>query len=131
MPNIWPPALCRGLSGASSRTYGDSHIIRNIGISVVLLLYACSAAQGQDKFYAIIFGQEDGKNRFCEAHAFATFVRIRLEAAGPEIVDQATISWLPAAGRVKLLKRAERGRNYTLEESFALLKPGHSVAQWG
>jgi len=106
-------------------------MIRNIGIAGLLLLLAGSAARGQDKYYAIIFGEQDGGNRFCEAHTFGTFVRVRLDAGGPEVVDQATISWLPAAGKVKLFKRAERGRNYTLEESFALVKPGHSLAQWG
>jgi hypothetical protein len=106
-------------------------MLRNIGIGGVLLLLAGSTARAQDKYFAVIFGQEDGRNRFCEAHSFATFVRIRLEPTGPEVVDRATISWLPAAGPVKLFKRAEKGRNYTLEESFALLKPGHSVAQWG
>jgi hypothetical protein len=106
-------------------------MIRHSVIACVLLLVLGSAARGQDHFYAIIFGEEDGRNRFCEAHSFATFARVRLEATGPEIVDRATISWLPAAGRVRLFKRAERGRNYTLEESFALVKPGHSVAQWG
>jgi hypothetical protein len=110
---------------------GIHTMIRNSVIAFVLLLLAGSAAQGQDTFYAIIFGEQDGPNRFREAHSFATFVRVRLQATGPEIVDQATISWLPAAGRVKLFKRGERGRNYTLEESFALVKPGHSVAQWG
>src|SRR6516162_3882776 len=105
--------------------------VRNFVLAGVLLLLAGSAARGQDKYYAIIFGEQDGGNRFCEAHSFATFVRVRLEVTGPKVVDQATISWLPAAGKVKLLKRAERGRNYTLEESFALVKPGHRVAQWG
>lgn len=105
-------------------------MLRNIAIVSVFFLLADSA-RGQDKFYGIIFGEQDGGNRFCEAHTFATFVRVRLEVDGPQTVDQATISWLPAAGKVKLLKRAEKGRNYTLEESFALVKPGHRVAQWG
>ena len=96
-----------------------------------LLLLCAGPAQGQDRFYAIIFGEQDERNRAIEAHSFATFVRIRQEAAGPTIVDRATISWLPAAGRVKLFKRAEPGRNYTLEESMALVKPGHKLAQWG
>lgn len=106
-------------------------MLRYIGITGVLLLLAGSTAHGQDNYYAIIFGEQDGGNRFCEAHTFATFVRVRLDIDGPQTVDQATISWLPAAGKVKLLKRAEKGRNYTLEESFALVKPGHRVAQWG
>jgi hypothetical protein len=106
-------------------------MIRNVAIAGLLLLLAGSAARSQDKFYAVIFGEQDGRNRCCEAHSFATFVRVRPEATGPEIVDQATISWLPAAGRVRLLKGAEPGRNYTLEESLAMVKPGHSLAQWG
>jgi hypothetical protein len=110
---------------------GIHTMVRNIFSACALLLLAGSAVQGQDKFYAIVFGEEDGRNRCCEAHSFATFVRVRLEAKGPKIVDQATISWLPAAGKVKLVKRAERGRNYTLEESFAMVKPGHKLAQWG
>jgi hypothetical protein len=105
-------------------------MIRNIVSAGVLLVFAGSA-WGQDKFYAIIFGEQDGRNRCCQAHSFATFVRVRLAVAEPEIVDRATISWLPAAGRVKLFKRAEPGRNYTLEESLAMVKPGHSLAQWG
>src|SRR5262245_18909354 len=106
-------------------------MVRNIGIACILFLVAESAAQGQDKFYGIIFGEQDGGNRFSEAHTFATFLRVRLEVDGPATVDQATISWLPAAGRVKLFKRAEKGRNYTLEESFALVKQGHRLAQGG
>ena len=106
-------------------------MLRNSLIACVLLPALGSAARGQDRFYAIFFGEQDGRNSICQAHSFATFVRVRLEAAGPEIVDRATISWLPASGTVKLIKRAEKGRNYTLEETFALVKPGHSVAQWG
>lgn len=106
-------------------------MVRNFVIGCALLLLAGSPLRAQDKFYAIIFGEQDGPNRFVEAHSFATFVRVRLDDAGPTVVDQATISWLPAAGKVKLFKRAEKGRNYTLEESFALVKLGHSVAQWG
>jgi hypothetical protein len=100
-------------------------------MSAGLLLLCAGFARGEDKFYAIIFGEQDGKNRCCEAHSFATFVQVRLEVLGPKVVDRATISWLPAAGRVRLLKRAEPGRNYTLEESLAMVKPGHNLAQWG
>src|SRR5438132_670822 len=127
---------CRRRCAAACLALGRAHtgiytMTRNSVSACVLLLVAGLAARGQDNFYAIIFGEEDGRNRFCEAHSFATFVRVRLEATGPEIVDRATISWLPAAGKVRLFKRAERGRNYTLEETFALVKPGHTVAQWG
>lgn len=106
-------------------------MIRNSVIACVVLLALGSAARGQDRFYAIFFGEQDGRNRICQAHSFATFVHVRLNATGPRIIDRATISWLPASGTVRLFKRAETGRNYNLEETFALVKPGHSVAQWG
>jgi hypothetical protein len=104
-------------------------MMRTIAIAGCLLLSA-GLARGEERFYAIIFGEQDGRNRCCQAHTFATFVRVRLDA-GPRVVDRATISWLPAAGRVRLFKRAEPGRNYTLEESLAMVKPGHTLAQWG
>src|SRR3954449_559449 len=102
-------------------------MMRNIAIVGLWLLFA-GTARGQDRFYAIVFGEQDGPNGFCECHSFATFVQVRLQGSGSEIADQATISWLPAAGRVKLFKRAEPGRNYTLQESLAMIKPGHRIA---
>ncbi len=106
-------------------------MLRNISIACLYGLLTCSAVRGQDKYYAVVFGSQDRNNRCCEAHSFATFVQVRQAITGPEIVDQATISWLPARGIVKLLKRAERGTNHSLEESLASIKPGQSVAQWG
>jgi hypothetical protein len=106
-------------------------VFRNIVIAGLFLLLTGSAARAQDKFYAVIFGYQDRNNRCCEAHSFATFVQVHAGLTGPEIVDQATISWLPAQGPVKLLKRAEKGRNHTLKESFESVKPWHTVAQWG
>src|SRR5438132_13033673 len=100
-------------------------MIRNILIACLFLLLAGSPVRGQDKYYAVVFGVQDGKNRCCEAHSFAHFVQVRQELAGPEVVDEATISWLPAQGPVKLFKRAERGRNHTLKESLEIVKPGH------
>jgi hypothetical protein len=106
-------------------------MVRNVLIACLFLLLAGSAARGQDKYYTVIFGFQDRNNRACEAHSFATFVRIRQELTGPEVVDQATISWLPAQGTVKLFKRAERGINHSLKESLENVKPGHAIAQWG
>jgi len=106
-------------------------MIRNILIACLFLLLAGSAARGQDKYYAVVFGVQDRNNRCCEAHSFAHFVQVRQELTGPEVVDQATISWLPAQGVVKLFKRGERGRNHTLKESLEIVKPGQAIAQWG
>jgi hypothetical protein len=106
-------------------------VIRIFVIACLFSLLAGSAVRGQDKYYAVVFGYQDRNNRCCEAHSFATFVRIRQQATGPETVDQATISWLPARGIVKLFKGAERGINHSLKESLDSVKPGHAIAQWG
>jgi hypothetical protein len=106
-------------------------MFRNIVIACLFLLLAGSAARGQDKYYAVVFGVQDRNNHCCEAHSFAHFVQVRQELIGPEVVDQATISWLPAQGTVKLFKRAERGINHSLKESLENVKPGHAIAQWG
>jgi hypothetical protein len=106
-------------------------MLRNISITCLYMLLTCTAVRGQDKYYAVVFGLQDRNNRCCEAHSFATFVQVRQALAGPQVVDQATISWLPARGIVKLFKPAERGFNHSLEESLASVKPGHTVAQWG
>src|SRR5438046_2303288 len=70
----------------------------NTRAGVILLaciagIHAGADARGQDKFYTVIFGVQDGPNRFREAHSFATFVRVRRPQV--LIMDQATISWLP------------------------------------
>jgi hypothetical protein len=56
-------------------------IIRAGLIAALVLLTTRSAARGQDKCYAVIFGVQDRFNRCCKAHSFATFVRARQEAA--------------------------------------------------
>lgn len=82
-----------------------------------------------DKYYAVVFGVQDGPNRFREAHSFATFVRARRQPV--EILDQATISWLPASGVVDLRNRPERGTNHPLKRSLEIVTRSQSIAQWG
>jgi hypothetical protein len=104
--------------------------------SLIVLVLACSVSlhtvskiRGQDKYYAVIFGVQDARNRFHEAHSFATFVRAQRDPA--KIIDQATISWLPASGIVDLKNRPERGTNHTFKNSFESVAPHRSIAQWG
>ena len=106
----------------------------NIRVGAIVL--ACllgidvgSEARGQDKYYAVIFGVQDGPNRFREAHSFATFVRVRRKPV--QILDQATISWLPASGVVDLRNRPERGTNHPLKKSLQLVTRAQTIAQWG
>jgi hypothetical protein len=115
----------RGLFGALSPSMEVSTMLRNISIACLYLLLTCSAVRGEDKYYAVVFGYQDRNNRCCEAHSFATFVQVRQAITAPEVVDQATISWLPARGIVKLFKRAERGINHPLGlEQYAIAKGG-------
>src|SRR5438128_7610299 len=87
--------------------------------------------RGEDRFYAIIFGVEDRFNRFNEAHTFATFVHVRHEPQRILIMDQATISWLPTSGIVRLRRRPEPGTNHSLKRSLEDVKPRSTIAQWG
>lgn len=98
-------------------------------VACLLSMHAGSEARAQEKYYTVIFGVQDGPNRFREAHSFATFVQARREPV--RILDQATISWLPASGVVNLRNRAERGTNHTLKSSLELVTPAHTIAQWG
>ena len=98
-------------------------------LACVLGVYAASEARGQDKFYTVIFGVQDGPNRFTEAHSFATFVRARRQPV--RILDQATISGLPAFGVVDLRNPPEKGTNHSLKKSLELVSSVQSIAQWG
>lgn len=103
---------------------------------VIASLFALRAdsAQAQDKCYMIVFGVQDSRNRPTEAHTFATFVRVKNKTDDDdeaEILDQATISWLPTSGIVDLRRAPERGTNHTLKTSIEDVKPTSSIAQWG
>ncbi len=103
-----------------------------LGVVVLTCLCAVGAvseAHGQDKFYAVVFGVQDGRNHFAQAHSFATFVRVRQQPV--QILDEATISWLPTGMVVELRNAPEEGTNFSLKESLELVTPVQSVAQWG
>ena len=106
-------------------------VMRVLAVVCLFGIYADSEARSQDKFYAVVFGVQDGRNRFNEAHTFATFAQVRPKAADIEVVDQATISWLPRAGIVRLRYGPEPGTNHPLKKSLEDVGPGHVIAQWG
>ena len=106
-------------------------MIPAIMLACLVGMRADSQARGQDRFYAVIFGVQDGRNRCREAHTFAHFARVRTEFAEVELVDQATISWLPTSGIVRLYRRPEPGTNHPLKKSIEDVGPGHNIAQWG
>lgn len=104
---------------------------RALVIACLFAVHAGSEVRAQDRFYAVIFGVQDRRNRCNEAHSFATFVHVRQKPPHVEIVDQATISWLPRAGVVRLRYRAEPGANHPLKKSLDDIGPGRAIAQWG
>ena len=87
----------------------------------------------QTRYFFILYGGQSLPFRPSTAHTWATFVKTSPSAAGALEVESFTISWLPASGRVRPWKcRSERGRNYTLEETFALAAEQHNrVSMWG
>lgn len=89
-------------------------------------------ASEETRYYAVVFGMEDGPNTAAGSHSFATY--IRTSAAR---FDVTTISWLPASYRgtvcvdlFHLRCPPERGHVFTLEETLALGR-NRRIAMWG
>ncbi len=95
----------------------------------VLGLTLAQPARG-DTFFVTVFGAQRPVVKLARySHTFATFVRV-LPNGG---VQQATISWLPAAGDVRpFAVQAEPGRNFSLEETLRWCTERRMVvAAWG
>jgi hypothetical protein len=85
------------------------------------------------RYYFIIYGGQSVPYRPRTAHTWATFAKATPMVTGQLAVESFTISWLPAGGRVRPLKlRSEPGKNYSLEETFAIAEEQHArVSMWG
>lgn len=85
------------------------------------------------RYYFILFGGQSVPYVPRTAHTWATFAKATPAADGTTHVESVTISWLPACGRVQPFKlRAVPGKNYSLEETFAIAARDHSqVSMWG
>lgn len=88
---------------------------------------------GTPRYFFVLFGGQSVPFRPRTAHTFATFVRTTPTSDGTMAVESFTISWLPETGEVKPWKlRAEKGRNFTLEQTFAQAEANSArVSMWG
>ena len=85
------------------------------------------------RYYFMIFGGQSIPYQPRTAHTWATYAKATPMVNGQVAVESVTISWLPADGRVRPLRlRSETGKNYTLEETFAIADAQNSrVSMWG
>ena len=102
----------------------------------LLLTFAPAAAVPEPpapRYYFVLFGGQSVPYVPRTAHTFATFVKATPTADGALAVERVTISWLPAEGRVQPLRlRSVAGKNYSLEETFAIAARDNArVSMWG
>ena len=85
------------------------------------------------RYFFILYGGQSLPFRPRTAHTWATFVKAAPASGGTILMESVTISWLPATGEVVPYRlRPEKGKNYTLEETFALTTAsGDRVSMWG
>jgi len=120
-------ALTR-LAGAHA-SYGDHVMIRNIGIACVLLCSPSRPAGGETNSTASSSASRMGaiaSARLIPLRRLCGFAS-RLTAANGR---SGTISWLPAAGKVKLSACGE-GKKLHARGIVRAGQAGHRVAQWG
>ena len=100
-------------------------------IASLVLMAGSGLAHAETTYYMVMFGAQTQFNAPRTSHTFATFVK----AEDGLVVDEQTISWLPAEGYFGIdysmpPLRIVPGRNYTLDETIAR-SPGRSVQFWG
>jgi hypothetical protein len=84
-----------------------------------------SASTGRPRYFLTIFGFQTFPNFLRTAHTFAI---ARKTAADLTPTEEHLISWLPDGGVIHI-HGAEKGRNYTLEETLEFKKPGAVVRE--
>jgi hypothetical protein len=90
-------------------------------------------APDPSRYYMILFGGQSVPYVPRTAHTWATYAKVTPAATGSLVVESVTISWLPAFGPVVPTKiRSEPGKNYSLEETFAISAEQNArVSMWG
>lgn len=85
------------------------------------------------RYFFILYGGQSLPFKPRTAHTWATFVKAAPAVDGTMLLETVTISWLPETGQVKPYRlRPERGRNFTLDETFALAESHDDrVSMWG
>lgn len=85
------------------------------------------------RYYFTLFAGQSVPFRPRTAHTWALYAKATTAADGSIVVEALTISWLPATGHVRPLShRPEPGRNFSLDETFALMASHNAtVSHWG
>lgn len=101
--------------------------------AAVLLTASPTPIDAEPRYYFILFGGQSVPFVPRTAHTWATFVKATPAADGTVSLEPVTISWLPAEGPVRPLHlRASEGKNYSLEETFAIAAQNNArVSMWG
>jgi hypothetical protein len=105
-------------------------VVRKFAVTAVLILpaFQCLAAE---RHALIVFGSQDPLNTPRKSHTWATMVTI--EDSGN--IREETISWMPAPGyfgpgMTMPPLAVVPGRNYTLDETLAIVRP-YSIRIFG
>ncbi len=109
-------------------------MLATLALASALTTAAAEPVPPAPRYYFLLFGCQSVPNFVPRtSHTFATFVKATPTPDGKTVVEQVTISWLPAEGPVQPLRlRAVAGKNYSLEETFAIAaKDNARVSMWG
>lgn len=95
----------------------------------------CDPSARAARYYMLLFGGQSVPFQARTAHTWATWVKATPMVNGGVALEVVTISWLPAdrGGEVQPLRlRASVGRNWTLDETLAIMSRHHArVSVWG
>lgn len=108
-------------------------MLASLVVAAVLSAPAADPAPAAPRYYFILFGGQSVPFKPNTSHTFATFVKATPAADGAVSLEPLTISWLPAEGPVKPLRvRSSEGKNYSLEETFAITARDKArISMWG
>jgi hypothetical protein len=103
-----------------------------VTLALAALLAAPTTPAEAPRYYFVLFGGQSIPFQPRTAHTWATFVKAT-SVGGTVTLEPVTISWLPANGPVQPLRlRSVEGKNYSLEETFAIAAGNSArVSMWG
>ena len=104
--------------------------------SAAPLVVAPTIPAAQTRYYAIVFAYQNATARPQKTHTWATFVKLQLadEPGARPVVEQHTISWLPAdfARTMRLGWFTKCGKNHSLQETLGFAaRQCLPVCHWG
>lgn len=103
-------------------------------VAALVLMLPVVPAPAPAADYLLVFSADGTPYRPTHAHTFAAVARVETAPDGtPRLADLRSLSWLPAAGRVRgLALRPEAGRNVPLDETLRdAVAAGRRVCLWG